>query len=508
MKKAIFKTISALHDNVYYQDIKIQTIQDKKNIISKEEYKNLSPADKRATRREVELIENQITIEMDKQIEAYVKNEIDALHSIYLHRCLTLNQIYKMHFLKLFDSAQKFEAIIVNNWIKLGIVNKIYFKHNNYGIFLTTRGVDILVNEFDFPPNIIDENKRVVKRGYLRASELEMHPRLINHQVHLNQFLIDFKRSSIQMDKQFKTDFFKKIEYFDEKHMSKYRSIRPDGLLSLMNIDFFLEMDMATESKKQLIDKWNRYRNFLVSKESSFIGSKNKIIVLFILENSKDISQRKTIVKDSIAQTILDRLNSEEFEIYIGSSKEILNIVFNNILPAFENKSSSQNNLLNIFAKDNYMVSYGKTVKHYFENVEHDYYIRMINEDGSIKIVDNKAQEFLIDDYRDNPMSVLNKISYFKKNSLIFKASFKREIPLLIISNRHKEIFEDLSLLVFDFDRNDNIYFINIDINERNLSGIYKYIYQLDNAGNIYMFKNVSLTDKYFVKNILMSEEN
>ena len=500
MNKTTFKVIAQLKEKPFYIDLKNKEIS-----LSVEKFKSkngepTNSAEKKIFKKEIELIEAECNSKIDRVIEGHVKNEINALHSIYLHRCLTYKQLYKMHFLKHLNSVQEFELVILSNWIKLGIVKKIYFRHNNYVLFLTTRGVDILINEFNFDSNVLDDKKRVIKRGYFRANELEMHPRLINHQVHLNQFVLDFKRISKNIDKQYNLDIFSKINYSDEKHMSKYKTIRPDGLITLFNTDFFLEMDMSTESKKQLLEKWNNYRSFLSNREfSSVPGENNKIVVLFIIENRKDLEYRISLVKETFAQILIDKVDPTSFELYIGSSKQILNIAFNNILSFIEHQNSSKNKILSCFTKEDFLVSYGYNVKKYFENIEHDYYIRKLNKDGTIKICENTAIEFLVNDYRDNALSVLNKIAYHKKNSMIYKASLKREVSLLIIANSEEEIFKDLTLINFDFDRNDNIFFINGDDLDSNIEDG---IYQIDSSGNVSKFKTYSTKSKYHSHNI------
>lgn len=433
-------------------------------------------------------------------LEKLSSNEIDALYSIYLHRCLTYKQIFKLHFLKIFESVKDFEDIILTKWIQLGLIKKIYFKHNNYVLFLTTRGVDILRIEYDFPSNLLDNNKQVIQRGYFRANELEMHPRLINHQVHLNQFVLDFKRYCNISDKQYSTNLYSKFKYSDEKHISSYTGIRPDGLISLMDIDFFVEMDMSTESKKQLEEKWENYRRYLSSRSFQSTRAENKIIVLFIIENSKDLEKRKNLVKLTSSQILLDKLDSQYFDLYVGSSKELLNIIFNDILPSFECRSLNQNNLLSIFTKEDFFISHGYNIKQRFENIEYNYYIRKINKDGSLKIQNGRPVEFLVDDYRTGSMSVLNRIEYHMKNNTLFKISYGRDIPLLIICNSIHDIFNDLELLDFDFDRNSLIYFVVMDdiLNKT----IQESIIQLDNLGNIYKFKDYSLKTKLFIRNI------
>lgn len=438
-------------------------------------------------------------------LEKLSYNEVEALYSIYKHRCLTYKQLFKLHFIKTIESIKDFETIIVNRWIQLGIVKKIYFKHNNYVLFLTTRGVDIIRIEYNLPSNLLDKNKQVIDRGYFRANELEMHPRLINHQVHLNQFVLDFKRYCYVTDKQYSTKLSDKLKYSDEKHISAYTGIRPDGLLSLMDINFFIEMDMSTESKKQLEEKWANYRRFLSSKSFTSSQSENKIIVLFIIENSKDLEKRKNLVKLTASQVLLDKFNSQYFDLYIGSSKELLNIVFNDILPSFECRSLNQNNLLSAFAKEDFLISHGYNIKHRFENIEYNYYIRKANKDGTLKIENGRPIEFLVDDYRIGSMCILNRIEYHMKNNILFKSTYKRDIPLLIICNSIYDIFNDLELLDFSFDSNSLIYFVIMDeIIEHTID---KCIFQLDNFGNIYKFKDYSLKTKVYIQNIKNIED-
>lgn len=433
-------------------------------------------------------------------LEKLSPNEIQALYSLYLHRCLTYKQIYKLHFLKIFESVKDFEDEIIAKWIRLGVTKKVYFKHNNYVLFLTTKGVDILRIEYDFPSNILDNNKQVIQRGYFRSNELEMHPRLINHQVYLNQFVLDFKRYCAISDKQYNTNLYKKLKYFDEKHLSSYTAIRPDGLISLMDIDFFVEMDMSTESRKQLEEKWENYRRYLSSVNFKSIRAENKIIVLFVVENSKDLEKRKNLIKLTASQVLLDKFDNQYFDLYIGSSKELLNVVFNNILPSFECRSQYQNELLSVFAKEDFLVSHGYNIKQRFENIEYNYYIRKANKNGSLKQEGGRAIEFLVDDYRINSMSILNRISYHMKANSIFKIIYKRDIPLLIITNSIQDIYKDLELLEFDFDRNNLIYFCTM--NEIIDNNIDKCIFQIDNLGNIYKFKDYSLKTKLFARNI------
>ena len=97
-------------------------------------------------------------------------------------------------------------------------------------------------------------------------------------------------------------------------------------------------------------------------------------------------------------------------------------------------------------------------------------------------------------------MSILNRIDYHMKNNTLFKTFYNRDIPLLIIADSIEKLYSDLELIDFDFDRNHLVYFCII--NEMENKTIDKCLFQLDNFGNIYKFKDYSLKTKVFCSNI------
>ena len=151
------------------------------------------------------------------------KIDIEVLHQIYLLRCLTVNQIYMNYYEDTFIGVQQFRDKKVNILLQLGVVEEIYFSSDNSALFLTKLGIDVVIEAYQIPINIVDEENGGVRRGYYRASELKMLPKNIPHQVHLNQFMLDFK--TIYEANEVPLNWI----YYDEKYVSQYTKIRPDA---------------------------------------------------------------------------------------------------------------------------------------------------------------------------------------------------------------------------------------------------------------------------------------
>lgn len=403
--------------------------------------------------------------------------EINKLKSIYNHRCLTKEQLLDLHYKK--DQEEKYEDTI-ERFEKYRLIEKEdHFTGEHY--FLTTIGINVLREAFDLPTNIYDYNNKVVRRGYYRAGELKISNRFINHQHSLNEFLIGFKKQEHEIA----------WKYYDEKHMSAFRNIRPDGLLSVADIDFFIEIDMNTESRKQLNDKWENYRRFLCSREYAY--SERKIIVLFVVENAKYPQTRIDFVKHTIESRLIDRI-SENFDIYIDTKENILEIV-EGIVKASQGKIKSRTDeVFKAFAMHGFSVAYGDLISKYTGSVVYDIYGRKINENNEIILEDGKLQEYVIDSYVDKPFSVLKKIAYLNNTNAYFSQVFQRELTYIVVIDSEEEMFKDLRLLNLI---ETGAYYTTLERLEKE-KDFNKAIIEFDGFGNIYTFKDKGLKYRQF----------
>lgn len=417
-------------------------------------------------------------------INSLPKRDLDVLHNIYLFRCLTTRQIYTFYKEMSYETflKSKLKEMISNK-----ILEEVKFSKEDVSMFLTQVGVDIVREAFHLPVNIIDDKNNVIKRGYYRASELKMYPRLINHQINLNQFVLDFKQK-------YEAQHYNMVwKYYDEKYVSQYINIRPDGLIRLIDTDFFLEMDMSTESKAQLIDKWKNYRAFLKSKEFQY--NERKIIVLFIIEGTNNIENRKKIVRLTARDELLDFFNTGDFDLIVGSRDELLQIMFNELIPNIQQTNYDIEKMKQIiYTNHKFNLASGDKLKKILNNTEYGYYVRKIDTNNSIVVENNKVQEFLLDYYPSNNLTLINKIEYLSKNSSSFKYQFKRDIEYIIVCKDLNKMYEELKL--FNLANEKNVYLTTIERLEK--YPLNKALCQFDTFNQMYSFKDMGLSMKVY----------
>lgn len=427
-------------------------------------------------------------------LKSLSQRDVEALRSIYMYRCLTLNQLYQLHYKR---------SLLTNELISNKVAKKKIGELLNYGLieeveriskvligklepvyFLTSQGIEVIRYYFDLPTNIYDAKKQVVKRGYYRASELKIYPKNINHQIHLNQFVIDFLEKNPDVT----------WKYFDEKYVSQFTSIRPDGMLTILDTDFFIEMDMATESKKQLLEKWENYRNFINSREYAY--KERKIIVLFVCEGTAQIKERSDLVKYTIYERIVDSFDSN-FEIYVGSKDELLELLHTKLIPTLKGENPQLSEIKQtLIEKEGFQVSNGNALNNVFAESEFGLYLRKVNNDNRIVIENNRIQEFLLDEFSYSPMSVINKIAYLDKVNLQFKARFNREIPYIVVGDSEETLYENVKLV--DLIGVDNVFYTTFE-RLKNLP-FHQALFQFDFLGNLQHFTDNGLEERVFEK--------
>ena len=369
--------------------------------------------------------------------------------------------------------------------LETGAIEEILFSADNSAIFLTRLGIDVVVSEFKIPINIVNENGQV-SRGYHRAHELKLQPKNIPHQVHLNQFMIDFK--TIYQYKNLTIPW----EYYDEKYLSQYRKIRPDGMIRMLDVDLFLEMDMSTESKAQLTEKWKNYKWFLNSAEHR---NDQKVIVLFIIENTDLIENRKNLIKLTAGDIVLDDID-DTFEIIVGTKEELLTIVFNQLIPDIKKTNYRKANIVNLLtSRYGFNVSDASILQKKLGNQDYGFFVRKLDESNNLLVEYNRIQGFLVDYcYRDS-LSTIAKISYLDSNLAEFNYYYKWKPSYIIITDDLEHLYQDLKL--FKLDRLNNIYYTTIS----NLqSNIFPHaLYQFDYNGELYTFEDSGLIKRKYL---------
>lgn len=336
--------------------------------------------------------------------------DLAALKSIYDFRGLTAEQIFELNYrhsesLKKEVSSAYFRTVKLKLFKDLGLVNELYSYDKNIPpvYFLTVAGVTTIKKAFGFVSNVYD-GKKLIESNYQTARQLRVEEKFIPHQYNLNCFSIEACRLIRENDIE--------CEYEDERHTSKYNKIRPDGVIYTEYCDYFLEMDMGTETEFQLNEKWKHYRSFKNSNE--YFEKKKPMKILFICGGVKNKEKRIAMIKKTISMNFIDLVETD-FDIYVDSHDELLKVI--------EYDCKKVENLRKIIdtMKNSFEVAIGKSEKYNTElEAYHPFYGKK----------DDRV--FAIDDCYGNPLSLYRNISKFKLRSNLFETVHNTRIKYIV----------------------------------------------------------------------------
>jgi len=417
-----------------------------------------------------------------KLLKELTPRDFEALKSIYDFRCLSLDQIYDRHY----KYSQLLKKEVTKEYLKKkiikfkrnGIIEEVdmYKKIPNV-YFLTMKGIKLLKEYYDFPDNIYDINKRIHRRGYLTYNELILAERQIPHQYNLNEFVLNILK---EVDVPTK--------YEGEKHIKEFVGIRPDGILTMYDIDFFLEMDMGTETTKQLNEKWDHYRSFVNSNE--FVMKERKIVILFIVDGIKRIGQRIDLIKDTINNGFIDLVN-KDVEIYVNTKDELKRIVLEKIIPQTKNANVDINKLKSLLSrKFGYNIASGSKVAAFFGDTDYFLYIR--------KESDAK-RDFIVEEFFGEPLSTINRIAFWQKQNAIFREKTGRMAKMIVVCDSEESIFKNLRS--FDLFNTDNVVFTTISRLENNDNLPYA-LFNITPTGEIFRYEDEDLNKRSHEKTL------
>lgn len=419
------------------------------------------------------------TYEVARQLS---EEDIEFLKAIYDFRCLSLDQAVQYFYGQYYYTNDDFKSK-EEELIRLELIEKVSYK-NGYAFFVTNRAIEIIRDSYGLPTNVFDDKRRVIRRGYYTAAELKMLPRLINHQIHLNRFVLDFKNLA--------SDEALNWKYYGEKDVSNYYGIRPDSMIRFYDVDVFLEQDMATESQTQLMDKWDNYRAYLRSKVHE--NGSRKIVMLFIIDGTTQIEKRKELVRFTAVQSLID-LFSSRFDIYVGTREELLDILFSNIIPTMQSLNGTHDHLMRIMRmRHKYAVHDASRLSKFLADTEYNFVVFKMDDEGNVLIQNGRLQEFIMDDALNSPFSLHHKLAYHKRNSAAFSRDMGRDISVIFLVESEEVIKRELQLT--GLMGTDNVYYTTIDrLEDRSFS---EALFQFDRSGNRYHFEDSGLIKRIY----------
>lgn len=352
-------------------------------------------------------------------------SQTEILNTIYQMRILSKEQIIKTFFPKDIHNnrGNTYGDKVLRDMIKAEfiekrkVLGKIYYQTTTKGYSTLKRQDIYFIGNNDTSFDEFKPNCRILLKD-----------KQVTHQEHLNNFPLSLIQKNIPLKWIYRDDMYVSKEFMGLLH--------PDGVLECGKDCFFLEMDMGTEGPKQLTDKWLRYRRLLTKGN---IQTWNSITVLFLQRSTRSIQRRETIIK-SIQDTISDLMDGIHFNIRIGSETELFQWFYNEMIRKYITEEPQD--IETILTRQGYTVSKAKTLSTGRTNPT--YYVRAKNTDGTIRIINGIADEFLLDENMYQPQSVLLNTMLYEEMSLEIFSQTQRKMRYVILEDTEGESSEKL----------------------------------------------------------------
>lgn len=337
--------------------------------------------------------------------------DFQILNYLYNLRCATLTQIVSLINAKRPTKSAFSPNYLRNRFIVL-VKKSVIFKDslkNKDNIFqITALGIECL-REHNDVPNEIKFNDRF-SRGYFTCNELKLSPPSYMHQLSLNDFIVSsaLARLPLEPNTLFRVLF--------------YHIFKPDGILSAQNTDIFLEMDMCTESKKVLQQKWERYKHYLSHYKQS------KFNTLFFIINNTSIRKTNLDTRIAFARNTMFEEMITHFDgytdAYVGSSEQLI--------PALKNTFEKR------------MLVWHWALMNNFFPYDTDMYDALFNNVHFDCLLVVKKMHLFCDYYESCRMSVFYKLLKLEQLSKLFYNSCNAEFHYMILLKEDEErIFYD-----------------------------------------------------------------
>ena len=377
----------------------------------------------------------------EKALAKLTDRDYEALLSIYNFRCLSFEQLYELHYKYKDETKQQVNSEAYSKrkiklFLSLELISELMVLDKNVPLLyqLTMKGINLLRKQFCWPDNIYDEKGFKHQKGYLIESELNIKEKFATHQYNLNCFAIRLM------------DLFSETKYLyeDERHINSFVGIRPDGIFTIENTTYFLEMDMGTENQKQLQEKWDHYREFMNSNE--YLFRERRIVILFIVDGIAKITQRINLIKDTVNKHFIDCF-ANDIELYINTSDKLMEFIESDYNELYDIEATIvKNNLIDSFA----IIDDKEKIKQYFSNVPFSFFAR--------QTINGQNFDYLLESFDNEPMSSIYKAAFFDKIVNSFRANNKTTLRMILICEDLDIAFNNyksfgLEILFTTFDR-------------------------------------------------------
>ena len=351
-----------------------------------------------------------------------------ALCMIYTHRCLTAAQLFHYYY-EPDGHRESYAKKHLDKMFELAYLQSVDYGKEEPAIFLTSVGIEIVKKLFCLKTTRTYGVNPETADLHWKAADLMMEPLKINHQITLNEFVLDFdsRAAKYHMDYSYRDE-----KFVPAKDITSARA-RPDGCIDLPNVTIYLETDMNTESQTALNRKWNCYRVFFNTKEQWELLQKKPVVILFILENVTYPEIRRTTVLKSVRAHFMDCI-SDRLDMYIDTRPALMSILFDKVIQQIFDTSifTAKESL----EKSNYYLR----KSHITDNTDLPKY-SFFGEN------ETTGKALFLDSYQYAPLSVLKKITTSSTNAMLARKQLGRQILYVVTMADDFRLKNDLRVI-------------------------------------------------------------
>lgn len=392
-----------------------------------------------------------------KGANAYTQRDLAALLSFVRFRCLSADQLYRLHYRvssnKSTTGGYSFFVKKFRYFKKDGVIQLVLSRNGLTPDIYALTGLGYRFVKEHFPDlfcDAEDEEDQIFSIN-IDYRKLNPAPSIIPHQYYLNNFAIDLLEMFHNVDG---------IKYVDERHMTLTKILRPDGLVLIpqktVTVDgfqqtipetrIFLECDMGTERTSVIANKCSCYRRFLASSDHN---PNSRVAILFICKSSlpANLNDKKTLtflktqtarrrestLRKCICDNIIDMIG-DNTEVLVGSGQKLLDDVKRTYLYDYfsEHAEDCVNNTeekIEDVLRDHHDSLEIRDVKKFsLMYLQNDKYAAYAKDQHSGKL-------FLFLDCRSDPLSAIHKIQWHKQISQDLISRGGKQIELVAVAN-------------------------------------------------------------------------
>ena len=193
---------------------------------------------------------------------------------------------------------------------------------------------------------------------------------------------------------------------------------------------------------------------------------------------------------------ILDEV-SGDFDIVVNTKDNLIDYLFEEFIPKILQKNKKEQAILDYFKNKGYTTSFGYALNKTLQGDFYNYYTRKINKDGKINLRHNVVDEYFIDFYVNNEISVLHRIDWFQKNSGLYNEAYGRRINLIIITDDPLGLYNDLSILDMRVLGQPGVFFIDMNKLDYDKEP-WENLFQFNLTGSVYQVVTDDLSRREF----------